>query len=378
MHSDVASNYNSVSAMIDNKCFTTEWIDLKSKELQYSDKNLIEKVIRAFSLLDMLARSGCPFYFKGGSCLMLLLQDTPHRLSIDIDIMCPPGTHIEDYLSEYSYNGFLNYQLIERKQAGIHIPKSHSKFFYKVVFKADMNKESYILLDVLYEDCHYQKVQDVEIKNSLIEVTGKPSFVKVPSIGDILADKLTAFAPETTGIPYYKKDKLATLEIIKQLYDVSRLFDKVDTLDVTKDAFSKIAPVELSYRNLPTDDLTVIFDDIRNTAMNISTRGLIDKEKFELLQKGIKSIGAFIYKQKYFIENAITDASKAAYLATCIQCGKASFERYSGDHSSLINLTIEAPLHTRLKRLKASNPEAFFYWAKTSEMINAKKQDKFR
>ena len=74
--------------MISKECFTATWIDRKSKELQYNDKNIIEKVIRAFSLLDMLAQSGCPFHFKGGSCLMLLLKNGCHRLSIDIDIIC--------------------------------------------------------------------------------------------------------------------------------------------------------------------------------------------------------------------------------------------------------------------------------------------------
>ncbi len=39
--------------MISKECFTTEWIAQKSIELQYNDKNLIEKVIRAFSLLEM-------------------------------------------------------------------------------------------------------------------------------------------------------------------------------------------------------------------------------------------------------------------------------------------------------------------------------------
>lgn len=96
--------------MIDNKCFTTEWIEKKAKELNYSDTNLIEKVIRALSLLDMLARSGCPFHFKRGSCLMLLLHDAPHRLSIDIDIMCPPGTDIEQYLASYADCGFIDYK----------------------------------------------------------------------------------------------------------------------------------------------------------------------------------------------------------------------------------------------------------------------------
>ena len=53
--------------MINKECFTTEWIAQKSIELKYNDKNLIEKVIRAFSLLEMLAASGCPFHFKGGT-----------------------------------------------------------------------------------------------------------------------------------------------------------------------------------------------------------------------------------------------------------------------------------------------------------------------
>jgi hypothetical protein len=53
--------------MISKECFTTGWIDEKSIELQYQDKNIIEKVIRAFSLLDMLAQSGCPFHFKGAA-----------------------------------------------------------------------------------------------------------------------------------------------------------------------------------------------------------------------------------------------------------------------------------------------------------------------
>ena len=37
--------------MINKECFTTEWIAQKSIELKYNDRNLIEKVIRAFSLL---------------------------------------------------------------------------------------------------------------------------------------------------------------------------------------------------------------------------------------------------------------------------------------------------------------------------------------
>ena len=117
--------------MISKECFTAAWIDEKSTELHYNDKNIIEKVIRAFSLLDMLAQSGCPFHFKGGSCLMLLLKDSRHRLSIDIDIICPPGTDIEQYLKAYKDYGFIDYKSVERIQRSKDVPKTHSKFYYR-------------------------------------------------------------------------------------------------------------------------------------------------------------------------------------------------------------------------------------------------------
>lgn len=355
--------------MIDAKCFTTEWIEQKSKELNCPDKNIIEKVIRAFSLLDMLASSRCPFYFKGGSCLMLILQGGAHRLSIDIDILCSPGTNIEDYLKQYAENGFLEYKLIERKQSVNNIPKSHTKLFYQVEYLADSDKKSYILLDVVYDECHYKQTQKILIDNVMIECVGERHPVVVPSISDILGDKLTAFAPETTGIPYFKKDKLATLEIIKQLYDIGRLFDKVDDLVISSSVFKELVPVELGYRGL---SLTIsdVCEDIRQTALNISTRGYVDGEKFKLLQQGIKSISSFIFSGAYRIENAIIDAAKAAYLATAIENEEKVLQHYNGSPLSVADMQI-THLPSRLNRLKIGNPEAFFYWAKTDTLFNA-------
>ena len=77
---------------------TTEWIKTISVRNKYKNLNLIEKVIRAMSLLEMLKLYGCPFCFKGGSALRLVLGEFAHRLSIDIDIICPPGTDIEQKL----------------------------------------------------------------------------------------------------------------------------------------------------------------------------------------------------------------------------------------------------------------------------------------
>lgn len=353
--------------MINKECFTTEWITRKSIELKYNDKNLIEKVIRAFSLLEMLAASGCPFHFKGGTSLMLILGDGSHRLSIDVDIMCPPGTNIEDYLRDYAQSGFLEYKIVERKQAGKDVPKSHSKFFYQVAFKGQSEATSFILLDVLYEDCHYHKTNTIDIVSPFIKVDGEPQKVNVPSVEDILGDKLTAFAPETTGIPYYKKDKLTTLEVIKQLYDVGRLFNKMQDLKITSESFKAIADVELGYRNLG-HDLSQIYQDIRQTALNISTRGFVDQDKFALLQKGIINIKPFMYMGAYRIEEAIIDAAKTAYLATLIETGTETVEHFS-TNALTEDLQIEPVLTNKLNKLRIGLPEAYYYWAKTSQLL---------
>ena len=191
--------------------------------------------------------------------------------------------------------------------------------------------------------------------------------VVVPSVEDILGDKLTAVAPETTGIPYYKNDKLTTLEIVKQLYDVGRLFDKMQDINTVSKSFKAIAHVELGYRNLGRD-LSQIYDDIRQTALNISTRGFVDKDKFALLQKGIINIKPFMYKGAYRIEEAIIDAAKAAYLATLIETGGESIERFT-DAQLSGDLLIKHVLTSKLNKLRIGLPEAYFYWAKTSQLM---------
>ena len=60
-----------------------EWIDKVAAENHVPNPILVEKVIRAFSLLEALSRSGCPFIFKGGSSLMLHFGSS-RRLSIDL------------------------------------------------------------------------------------------------------------------------------------------------------------------------------------------------------------------------------------------------------------------------------------------------------
>lgn len=355
--------------MIQKECFTAEWLEKVSTELHYNDKNLIEKVIRALSLLEMLVKSGCSLVFKGGTALMLILGKSANRLSIDIDIICPPGTNIEDYLTAFADFGFTDLELVERKQRNdADVPKSHSKFFYQIAYRSGANAQSYILLDVLYEDIHYCHTQQIAIDCPFIHLDGGPLMVTVPSAEDILGDKLTAFAPNTTGIPYYKNGRSCSMEIAKQLHDIGRLFENVSDLQSTISAFSKIAAVELSYHSLGTD-VKQIFNDIRQTALCISTRGKAGEGNFELIQDGIIRVKAFMYKQRYMIDHAIVDSARTAYLATLIEKGITNIQPYPDNLAVIKDLAIRPSLTNKLNKLRANLPEAYYYWAKTSELL---------
>ena len=86
--------------MLKRNNFTNE----KVRQLQAETKRdpaLLERMIYAFGLIEALSLVGLDFIFKGGSCLMLLLNQ-PKRLSTDIDIIVKPGTDIDDYIEKAS------------------------------------------------------------------------------------------------------------------------------------------------------------------------------------------------------------------------------------------------------------------------------------
>lgn len=348
-----------------------EWMQQVATENNFNDITLIEKTIRAFSLLESLVLSGCPFVFKGGTSLMLHLNSAK-RLSIDIDIICPPGADIDQYLQKCAQAyGFGEVILVERQSAN-NVPKSHAKFFYQVTY-ATSTDTSYILLDVLFEDIHYNNVEKLPIASRFLKIEGETVLVNVPSSADLLGDKLTAFAPNTTGIPYFKGDKSCSMEIIKQLFDVASLFDITYDMTIVADTFRKFAVVELVYRNLNPDDITQVLDDIYQTSLCICLQGAIDTDNFKQLQNGIKRIQSFIHSEKYRLESAIVNASKAAYLSTLIANGITEVKHFDPSNiEPLRNATITEPLNTRLNRLKRTNIEAFYYWNEIGKIKQSK------
>jgi len=262
--------------MIKPETYTIQWIKTIAKANHNADPILVEKVIRALTLLVHLAVNDLDFVFKGGTSLLLIL-DEPKRLSIDIDIIINDG-------------------------------------------HADL-----------------------------------------PALFNRI---ILAFAPTTTGIPYEKHGDSMSMEIIKQLFDISLLFDRSTNLDIIRKSFLSIAAVELQYRNHRDKSIPDVHEDIFQTALTISSRGIIGNGNYVALQEGIQKISRFIFADTFYLDKAIIAAAKTAYINALLKSKKSSIEKFS-DSSQINEWIREDPSLNKLNKLKKSNPEAFFYWHRT-------------
>lgn len=299
--------------MITRENFTEERI----RELQKKsgrDPVLLERAVYAFGLLEALAKVELPFIFKGGTCLMLLME-APRRLSTDIDIVVAPGTDLDDYLSKAA-EIFPFQKMEEQKRVGKNnIVKRHFKFTYDSPIN---NRPFYILLDVLFEENHYAETVKREIRNDLLLTEEEYFKVEIPSADCILADKLTAFAPHTIGIPLgANKD----MEVMKQLYDVMSLLEIFTGCKNVLPTYLAIAQAEIAYRGIevaPTDCLWDTFD----AAFCIASRGKTNAVDYPLYVKGIRDLRSHIYSENYSPEIAATRAVRVMYAVMCLLTGK--------------------------------------------------------
>jgi len=204
----------------------------------------------------------------------------------------------------------------------------------------------------------------IPINSKFVINEGAPIMVNAPSIEDILGDKLTAFAPNTTGIPYFKGEVNMSMEIMKQLYDVGNLIAVAKDGSLVKTTFENFTLTELEYRNKSKLKVDDVLEDIFQTSLCLVSRGAVGKGDFNHLKTGIQRVSRYIFSEVFHIDKAITFASRAAYISRVIKSGQTSIEKFNSP-AELKDWTIGAPFWLRLNRLKKSNPEAFFYWYKT-------------
>lgn len=355
--------------MISPQCFEKEWIESFRKQDLYKRINppLLEKMIHALSLLQHLQTQGLNFIFKGGTSLILLLQDA-NRFSVDIDIITEANQEIIEHVLDrvVAASHFTSWKLDEKRSYKAGVPKAH----YELAYASNLNQSSsYILLDILFDKAHYSVIHQSPIQTKWIE-TASVIYINTPSIEAITGDKLTAFAPTTTGILYGKGKEL---EIIKQLYDLGTLFDRVTNVKDVFETFHAFATQELYYRGLSIST-NEILQDILNTCRIIAFRerskNQPDKSYFLELQNGIRSFNNFLISGHFRLEDAINSSAKIAYLCARLLTGNIDkLEKYQNEDTSdwIIN-NQEWNVLNRLK--KFSDPSAFYYWYKALETMN--------
>lgn len=343
--------------MINKASYELDWIQKVSASLgKKGDPKLLEKVIYAFTLLEQLIVHKLDFIFKGGTSL-LLSTNPPRRFSIDIDIITStPQKEIEVLLNKIVSTGpFIRWVDDNDRKSAAGAPVAHFKLYYKSKVDKHIPEEP-ILLDVLYTENPYPKLKEYPVTHNWILTDGELSTVKIPVFESLLGDKLTAFAPNTTGILYIKN---RPVEIIKQLYDVGHLFDLSSDFEVVKKSYLKVVHEEIAFRKL---DITWkhVLQDTTETCYLLAQRDQTSQE-FIHLQTGITNITNFIL-DRFKIEEAITASAKAAYLCKLLEADETNEPARFESPDQLAELNIEGANHAKLNKLKKSNPEAFYYW----------------
>lgn len=344
--------------MIQTSTYSLEWIYEVERNLgkKKIDPKLIEKVIYALQFLEQLKLNKLEFTFKGGTALLLATK-VPKRFSIDIDIITEQTqSEIETILEKISKESiFTHWEDDNNRKHAPDAPIGHFKMYY--TSNVDGSVEP-ILLDVLYTPNPYPEVMEIPIAHDWIQTTGEILTVQMPTFDAILGDKLTAFAPKTTGILYSKN---RPVEIIKQLYDIAFLLDNMTDLNVIRNSYNNIVDEEIKFRKLALSKIQIL-EDTQNASYVLSTRN-VNSEEFKHLQLGISNFTNFTIS-RFNIEDAIIASSKAAYLAEILKSKGTKKEAYTNP-MEVKDWQIESQQFQKLNKLKKNNPEAFFYWYKT-------------
>jgi predicted nucleotidyltransferase component of viral defense system len=350
--------------MISSESRTEKWLSSHTTEKQ--DPEIIEKMVMAFTLAESLKRAGLDFIFKGGTSLSLLTKSL-ERFSIDVDIIVNPKIQIGPYLDKaVALGNFSSQEEQIRSSQNKKLPARHFLFHYNT----HSGERRHIVLDVLFEEADYPVTVEIPIVSTVLKIEGDPINVTCPSTECLLGDKLTAFAPHTTGI-LFNHDK--DLEIAKQLFDIAHLFDYLNTLKMVAISFEQIVQKELKYRNLVNITTEEVLFDTFYTSCLIASKGSIvlgdtkvsDFNEFIL---GAKKMTGYLAKGTFNIDRAILCASKAAYLSATIISKADEIVRCENNMTAPL-LLIENTQFNKLNKIYKNNREAFYYFSQALTIL---------
>ena len=346
--------------MLLSENYTAEHI-LRLRKETGADPSILERTIFAFGLLEAIRSVGMPFIFKGGTSLLVML-DEPRRLSTDIDIIVGRDTDVDGYI-EKAGKIFSFVSVDEHKRKGLNdMEKRHFRFHF---ISPRTGKEINILLDVVFEDNPYLNVMERPIRSRLLLSEGEDLTVCLPDKNCILGDKLTAFAPHTTGIPF-GVDK--ELEIIKQLFGCWALLQEMDDYKTVAEVYYKISYIELGYRGLEKRPSDCLKDTI-DSCICIMGRGGVRPEEYVNYSSGIGAIQGHIFVGRINGENAGVYASEVMYLAANILTGQNKYESISNPEDYR-DTQLKLKGIKKISSIRNTNPLAYAYMVKSLQLLS--------
>lgn len=357
--------------MFPDVVFQPEWLRQQRRELGNCDPAILEKCVFALTLLGYLVESGLPFLFKGGTSLLLHLPEV-RRLSRDIDIVC--GSSEADLEAVVANLGmrtpFLRYEEDNRGARGLP-QRRHFKFFYRSALPGRIEQE--VLLDVVREPRGAHTIVEIPIQTHFLQPEQERR-VWVPTVESLLGDKLTAFAPYTTGVPFHSEKSGAEQlqQVAKQLFDVAALFDVAQDFSVVASAYDAVCAQELEYRDSKHTRDEALMDTFQAClALTATKKGILAQyPDAPLLHSGLDRMRGHLthpaFSQGPDARRKL--AAKAAVLVAHLRAGVPfDFEamRYTGSPQQIESLrtaTLNGLPLSWVDGIRAVNPEAYYYW----------------
>ncbi|MGH7972042.1 MAG: nucleotidyl transferase AbiEii/AbiGii toxin family protein, partial [Limisphaerales bacterium] len=252
--------------------------------------------------------------------------------------------------------------------------RRHYKFYFKSA--VDGNRLP-ILLDVLEEENPYGSLHPISLENPFFKLDHAIK-VRVPTVDQLLGDKLTAFAPRTIGIVFNSE---ATTQIAKQLFDIGELFTVANDLTVARQTFDRICQDQIGYRGNKHTREEVLTDTF-GASLALCRHGLAkdlpkDVEPCRMLEDGIAKMANYLIGARFGRDEAKIAASRAAFLCHLLLSGQcsAALQRKRFDpakQAALSQVEIKWP-QAALNKLLATTPEAFHYWAEIFKDLPGRK-----
>jgi|GEM_PF-108730 len=356
--------------------FERNWLSRQAREMGGCAPQILEKCLHALTLLGHLEEAGLPLIFRGGTSLLLHLPEI-HRLSIDIDIICPvEGKELEGVLAGVATRPpFTGWD--ESVRDGTRLPKRrHFKFYYPTALGLQEFAPPSVMLDVVTEHQMIHALESKPIVTGFL-IPEREVKVKLPTVESLLGDKLTAFAPTTTGVPLRKADGSPgdVVQVVKQLFDVGLLCqaaaDGAEVLATCRRAHA----VESGYRAAQPSFQAALDDTIAACLAASPVKAKVQERfvDYPLLLRGYQGMQGHLTR-KFSEDDFRRLAAQTAALAACLRVNTPpdfTALRYTGTEAQNAAIKAHSFNNTRwnwLDGLKQINPAAYYCWMRTAAL----------